>query len=162
MSGSDFPEGRDWVKGEDGKWRDPDSGPEPSLDNDSESSGIHRVWNRFRSLSPWAQVTAWVLVGVVVVGFFSKDDEPAAIPTPTTIELSVEVYAIVAEDKCRTAFSDPAVRRVITATGEPGIDLAVANFMEGFRQSPDSPTDAATLRYVRAACEEGLREAAGL
>jgi hypothetical protein len=152
------------VKGEDGKWRDPDSGPDSSLDNDSESSGIHRVWNRFRSLSPWAQVTAWVLVGVVVVGFFSKEDEPVAVPerTTTTLELSVEVYTFVAEDKCRTAFSDPAVRRVITATGEPGIDLAVDKFMEGFRQSPDSPTDAATLRYVRSACEDGLREAAGL
>ncbi len=167
MSGSEFPEGRDWIKGADGLWRSPQDAHNPTPDDSpDETPAASGAWGRFRSSDAWVQVAAWVLVGMVAIGLLSSLGGDSATPSQsrptTTVTNTIGIYETVARSSCEDAFSDPSVRRVIVATGEPGVKLAVDNFMVGFRQSGDGPTDPLSLAKIRAACEQGLREAAGL
>jgi hypothetical protein len=139
-------------------------------DPPDETPAASGAWGRFRSLHPWSQVAAFVLVGMTAIGVLSSLGGDSATPsrsrpsdrTTTTATNAIGIYEAVARSTCEDAFANPSVRRVIVTTGEPGLKLAVDNFMVGFQQSGDGPTDPLSLAKIRAACERGLREAAGL
>ncbi len=127
------------------------------------------AWTKFRALSPGAQAVAWVAAALVVMGVYTNitDDSPVLPPRPaqpttsTTVDIAV-LYETTARVQCSKAYEDPSVRRIVDQTGEVGIRFAGDNFMSGFQSSESAPKDPAILRRVRVACEESLREAAGL
>ena len=165
MSGSDFPEGTDWIKGPDGLWRPPTDTGEETIEEPPPAPGL---WSRFRSLNPWVQVGAALLLALAY-GLFSSWQEsdtntarPRSVDPASATTDSIAIYEAVAASKCAEAWANPSVRKVIRATGEEGVQLAAEHFMVGFSQSGDGPTDQRTLAKVQAACERSLREAAGL
>ena len=103
----------------------------------------------------YAGVSSWL-------GSDTNTARPRSVGSPSRTADVAGIYESVAESECARAFTEPSVRRVIGATGEAGVQLAADNFMTGFRQSGDAPSDERTLAKVHAACERGLREAAGL
>ncbi len=128
-------------------------------------------WRRFRSWPIGAQMLITMLV-VFGVGVLVLDEDevsttrsartsPADPTTSTTVDIAA-LYEATARVQCSEAYEDPSVRRIIDRTGEVGIRFAGDNFMSGFQSSESAPKDPAILRRVRAACEESLREAAGL
>lgn len=162
---SDFPEGTDWVKGADGLWRSPADTGEETIEEPTPAPGL---WTRFRSLNRWVQVGAALLLALVY-GLFSSwlgtdtnTARPRSVDRPSATTESVAIYEAVAASKCAEAWSNPSVRKVIWATGEEGVQLAAENFMVGFSQSGEGPTDQRSLARIQAACEGSLREAAGL